>query len=348
MHDDDRLPEWGFAFPGRLRNDLTALALAGTKTATAGLLVEYELEAERLPQPGERQVLLDSDEQGIAIVETTSCRVVRLADVDDEHGRDEGEGYANAAEFRAAHEHFWGGYLEDLRVQARRPDLVLDDDTHVVLERFRVVERLDVPPPPVTARIVLRAVPERLRHLSGVLSRAMLREPMATWPMGDGPDLAHRVRGQFRIVDEAFAGEGWIWEAADGLGVMALEPPGSMDRDADLLHGSDALLAALTDDAAARYQAFWDWIAELTPSEPHWFLDQLAVEPAAQGRGIGRALLEHAIGLAHADGHALVLETGTRDNVALYERFGFRVTHEADAPDDGPHVWWMRRDPRPA
>ncbi len=104
-------------------------------------------------------------------------------------------------------------------------------------------------------------------------------------------------------------------------------------------------LAALTPDGGVRYQAFWDWVAETTPSEPHWFLDQLAVEPAAQGRGIGRALLEHAIGLARADGRPLVLETGTPDNVALYERFGFRVIRAEDAPGGGPRVWWMRRDP---
>jgi len=29
------LPRWGFAFPGELRDELTALALAGAKTTTA-------------------------------------------------------------------------------------------------------------------------------------------------------------------------------------------------------------------------------------------------------------------------------------------------------------------------
>jgi len=36
------LPRWGFATPGPLRDELTALALAGTKTTTAGLLIEFE------------------------------------------------------------------------------------------------------------------------------------------------------------------------------------------------------------------------------------------------------------------------------------------------------------------
>lgn len=134
---------WGFAFPGELRDELTALALAGTKTTTASLLVEFELESTELPRPGTREVLIDSDERPVAIVETISCRVVRLADVDDQHAIDEGEGYANAAEFRVSHERFWNGYIDDIRTGLGDPTFTIDDDTPVVLERFRVVERLD-------------------------------------------------------------------------------------------------------------------------------------------------------------------------------------------------------------
>jgi uncharacterized protein YhfF len=78
----------------------------------------------------------------VAIIETVESRIVRLADVDDRHAIDEGEGYANAAAFRAAHERFWNGYIDDLRTRIG-PDFTIDDDTLVVLKRFRVVERLD-------------------------------------------------------------------------------------------------------------------------------------------------------------------------------------------------------------
>ena len=137
------LPAWGFAFPGDLRDELTAFALAGTKTTTAGLLAEMEAEGEALPVPGTREVLLDTHERPVAVIETVDCRVVRFADVDDRHAIDEGEGYADAAEFRVAHERFWNGYLDDLRTILGDPDFLLDDDTLVVLQRFRVIERLE-------------------------------------------------------------------------------------------------------------------------------------------------------------------------------------------------------------
>ena len=131
----------GFAFPGPLRDELTALALAGTKTTTAGLYAESEAEGLALAQPGVREVLLDSEDRPVAVIEIVESRVVRLADVDDRHAIDEGEGYHDAAEFRVAHERFWNSYIDDLR-RTIAPDFVIDDDTLVVLQRFKVIERL--------------------------------------------------------------------------------------------------------------------------------------------------------------------------------------------------------------
>lgn len=136
------LPAWGFAFPGPLRDELTALALAGTKTTTAGLQVEMEVDGEAMPAVGAREVLLDSSGDPVAIIETVDCRVVRLVDVDDRHAVDEGEGYADARQFRISHERFWNSYIDDLRTRLGDPAFVIDDDTLVVLQRFRVVERL--------------------------------------------------------------------------------------------------------------------------------------------------------------------------------------------------------------
>jgi uncharacterized protein YhfF len=136
------LPAWGFAFPGPLRDELTRLALEGTKTTTAGLYAEMEADGEALSVPGTREVLLDSDERPVAVIETVECRVVRLADVDDRHAIDEGEGYADAHEFRVAHERFWNSYIDELRASLGDPAFALDDDTLVVLQRFMVVERL--------------------------------------------------------------------------------------------------------------------------------------------------------------------------------------------------------------
>ena len=136
----DGMPAWGFAFPGDLRDRLTALVLAGEKRATAGLLADYIADGDALPRPGVRNVILDSQEQPVCIVETTRVEVVRCAEVSDEFARAEGEGFAGHADWRAAHERFWGSYIADLRDVLGDPGFAVGDDTLVVCEWFRLVE----------------------------------------------------------------------------------------------------------------------------------------------------------------------------------------------------------------
>lgn len=187
-------------------------------------------------------------------------------------------------------------------------------------------------------------VPE-IPALAGVLGRAFAADPMVVWPLVSPTDLPARIRAMFEVVDTPYAAEGWIHAAADGLGVMSLIPPSRSGREREIGEETAPALAALTPDGGARYERFWEWISEMTLPEPRWLLDQLAVEPAAQGRGIGAAMLRFAVACAERDRLPIVLETGVPGNVPLYEHFGFRVLVAAEAPGGGPRIWFMARDP---
>ena len=144
------MPVLGLGHPGSdLRRRLVALVMEGTKTATAGLLAEYELDGEAIPMPGVREAIVDVDGRFVGEIETTECRVLRMVDVDDAFARDEGEGFTDASDWRVAHEAFWNGYIDSLRVRLSDPDWSLTDDTRVLCQRFRVAERY---PEPVVAQ----------------------------------------------------------------------------------------------------------------------------------------------------------------------------------------------------
>ena len=81
------------------------------------------------------------------------------------------------------------------------------------------------------------------------------------------------------------------------------------------------------------------------PTNPHWYLWILGVAPSAQGKGIGRRLIESAIGLAEADGHPLYLETTNKRNIELYEHFGFCVQQRVAYDGSAPPTWTMIRHP---
>lgn len=123
------MPKAEFAFPGPLRDKLVAAIVRGEKISTTGLLLDYEQEGEPLPVPGEMSVVVDSQDQPVAVIQTDSVEVRRLGEVDLQHAIDEGEGYESVAQWREGHERFWRSY---------HPDLPIDDDLLLVLERFHV------------------------------------------------------------------------------------------------------------------------------------------------------------------------------------------------------------------
>jgi uncharacterized protein YhfF len=139
----ESLPLAEFAFPGPQRDALVSAVLSGHKVATTSLLLEYELDGEPLPVPGQHSIVVDSsNRRPVAVIESTSVSVVRLGDVDALHAADEGEGFSSVAEWRAGHEEFW--HSDEVRQALGDPRFRVNDDTPVVLERFRVVDRLDV------------------------------------------------------------------------------------------------------------------------------------------------------------------------------------------------------------
>ena len=117
---------------------MVAAILSGAKTTTSGLMADYERENEALPSVGQLSAVLDSAGRRVAVIEVTEVRVVRLADVALQHALDEGEGYESVGQWRSGHEGFW--YSTEVRAETGDPNFTVDDDTLVVLERFRLVE----------------------------------------------------------------------------------------------------------------------------------------------------------------------------------------------------------------
>ena len=125
-----------------LREQLVAAVLRGEKTATAGLLVDYEREGDPLPEVGERLALVGNEGRDVAVVETTDVRVLRVGDTDLAFARDEGEGFESVADWCEAHERFWRGYADEIRAFLGDPGWNVTDDTLYVAERFRLIELL--------------------------------------------------------------------------------------------------------------------------------------------------------------------------------------------------------------
>lgn len=100
--------------------------------------------------------------------------------------------------------------------------------------------------------------------------------------------------------------------------------------------------APMTADYAEAIGAGTLWVAEdgsrivgllvLRPESDHLLLDNVAVHPDAQGRGVGRRLLKLAEERARADGYSeirLYTNEAMTENLAYYPRHGYVETHRA-------------------
>lgn len=76
-------------------------------------------------------------------------------------------------------------------------------------------------------------------------------------------------------------------------------------------------------------------LIETIDQPDHLLIENVAVAPAFQGRGLGRRLMAHAEQLARQLGHAEIrLYTNARftENVALYQRLGYRIDRQEEGP----------------
>jgi uncharacterized protein YhfF len=134
------LPRAEFGFPGPLRDRLVASILRGEKVSTTGLYEEYLRDSMPVEVVGQRELVVDSDGRGVAVIETTEIEVKRMGDVDLAFASDEGEGFESVEQWREAHVRFFTS--PEMRAALGDPPVEISDDTLVVCSRFRVVDRL--------------------------------------------------------------------------------------------------------------------------------------------------------------------------------------------------------------
>ncbi len=185
---------------------------------------------------------------------------------------------------------------------------------------------------------------DRLGDLAPVFGHAFVDDPMMCWTLGNAPRSADRFTPFFAAFLDQVLGQSVVWEAGAACGAAVWVPPGRFEEWTDHPWNHPHILE-LTDDGGRRYDAFWRWVDMHGPAEPRWLLDSIAVDPAVQGRGYGTALIAAGLEQARADGIGAYLSTGTERNLATYRRLGFHVVEDVDAPEGGPHIWFMQWDP---
>jgi GNAT superfamily N-acetyltransferase len=198
--------------------------------------------------------------------------------------------------------------------------------------------------------------PDQYREAAGVLGRAFVDDLLLKAivpPIAQTDERARAMGRLFEVVLRLHRREGQpVWGAMHDGKVVAAAVVEYRDKPSSaattVLHGLPqlpTLLGALGWSGVRRAIATLDTLERNRPSEPHFYLNILGVEPSFQKHHFGVAILDRLRAeAALRPGFAGVyLETATEANVAYYSARGYRVLNEIFPL--GVRMWRMLQPP---
>ena len=168
---------------------------------------------------------------------------------------------------------------------------------------------------------------------------AFAADPVVRWLWPDPraylatmPDFALAYGG------EAFA-HGSAYCTHDYTGAALWLPPGAHPDEEAM---GQLIGQSVAPEVQADLSAALEQFGAYRPSDPHWYLPVIGVDPSCQGQGCGSALMSYALERCDRDGLPAYLESSNPRNIGLYERHGFKIGGEVQVGSSPPIVPMVR------
>ena len=205
---------------------------------------------------------------------------------------------------------------------------------------------------PVNGIDVVKLGKEHVERAADAITAAFVDDPMWTCILPDREARATVLRPMWRALVDFTRIYGEAYTTSDGMGAALWMPPGRARPTIWMMIRTRFVLArsmmVLPKDARGRFfpmMRFFEGRHKNLMPGPHWYLWALGVSPNAQGRGIGKSLLQPILERADREGVPCYLETQTTGNVEFYRKSGFEVMEESREPVGDIPIWFLRREP---
>jgi GNAT superfamily N-acetyltransferase len=176
-----------------------------------------------------------------------------------------------------------------------------------------------------------------------VVVRAFRADPAARWLYPDSNQYSVNFPNFVKVFGGKAFEHGSAYTIDDYAGAALWLPP--------QVHPDEEALAELIQRSVPEHRleevfAVFQQMDSYHPSEPHWYLPLIGVDPAQQGGGYGSALMEHALIQCDRDQKLAYLESSNPKNITLHERHGFELLGTIQV-GGSPPICPMRRKPHP-
>jgi ribosomal protein S18 acetylase RimI-like enzyme len=169
---------------------------------------------------------------------------------------------------------------------------------------------------------------------------AFAADPMTRWAWPEPRQYLAAMRSFVSAFGGGAFARGTGYCTGDYTGVALWLGPG-VHPDAERM----GELMDRTTSPAARAEGpdIFEQMAKHHPTEPHWYLPLIGVDPAHHGRGQGEALMAFALERCDRDRLPAYLESSNPRNVKLYRRHGFEPVGAIRVGSAPPLVPMLRR-----
>jgi ribosomal protein S18 acetylase RimI-like enzyme len=194
----------------------------------------------------------------------------------------------------------------------------------------------------MTKPIIKTATPSSADQAIGTVVLAFSSDPVARWFYPDPHQYLLHLPSFVRL----FAGKAFEHNSAyyvDGYLAAALWLPPDVHSDENAL--AALLQRTIPEENQQEIFGFVEQMDNSHPSEPHWYLPMIGVDPSKQGQGYGSALLKHALERCDGEGKLAYLEASSPKSIPLYQRHGFELIGTIQV-GSSPPLFPMLRKPR--
>ena len=173
-----------------------------------------------------------------------------------------------------------------------------------------------------------------------VIVLAFAADPVARWVYPD----PHQYLSHFPYVVSAFAGNAFVHGTGyyvDGFSGSALWlPPDVQPREEEM---AALLQRTVPEQNQGEVFSVLEQMGSYHPTEAHWYLPLIGVDPMKQGKGYGSALMKHALIPCDRDKKLAYLESTNPRNIPLYKRHGFEILGTIQVGSSPPIFPMLRR-----
>lgn len=175
-----------------------------------------------------------------------------------------------------------------------------------------------------------------------VITLAFGSDPVARWLYPDSQQYLHYFANFIRLFGGKAFEMGSAFYVGDFIAAALWLPPNVQpDKQGMISLFESTISGEIRNDLYAVLERKGNY----RPTEPHWYLPLIGTDPVHQGRGMGSALLRHALAVIDRDRKPAYLESSNPKHINFYKKFGFEVIGKIQV-GSSPPIFPMRREPQ--